>query len=80
MTNYSTKYASYVGSRDGVGVELYDQDDRLVLQVYRDDETQEVSVVTTDEVEIPVDVVTGFIQRALSDLASWPTEPHEGTA
>ncbi|WP_416393632.1 MULTISPECIES: hypothetical protein [unclassified Curtobacterium] len=75
MTNYSTKYASYVGSRDGVGVELYDLNDRLVLQVYRDDETQKVSVVTIDEAEIPVDVVMGFIQSALSELANWPTEP-----
>lgn len=75
MTNYSTRCASYVGSRDGVEVELYDQNDRLVPQVYRDDETQEVSVVTIDEVEIPVDVVTGFVQSALSELANWPTEP-----
>lgn len=72
MTNFTTKYASYVGAREGVGVELY-EDDRVVLQVYRDDETQDVSIVTVGEAQIPVEVVTAFIQAALVDLASWHT-------
>lgn len=70
MQGYTTQFASSVGYRDGVQLELIGPDEEYLAEVFRDDQTKErVFNSLTENLSLPLTVLTWFLALAEEELA-----------
>lgn len=70
MDGYTLQLASDVLERDGLGLELYGQDGRLIAEVFRDDSDQSQTFATFAPVRLPSAIVEWFLEQATERLKS----------
>lgn len=80
MNGYRLLLASDV-SVDGIGLELYDPGDRLLMDVFEvnDDPTSRVLRVYRQDVELPLSVLTWYLAEAEARLQLLPADPYVET-
>jgi len=73
MTDRRIMYASSVGEREGVGVELWNADRSVILEVFRNDITGDISFTATGPCSLPLDEVLAFLDKATAEIEVWPS-------
>jgi len=73
MTDRRIMYASSVGEKEGVGVELWNADRSVILEVFRNDITGDISFTATGPCVLPLDEVLAFLDKATADIEAWPS-------
>lgn len=68
MHGYQLRLVSYVGQRDGMAMELADEDGEQVAEVFEDSETKARSVTVWSDSPIPLDAVDWLLSEARSKL------------
>jgi hypothetical protein len=69
VQGYTTQFASSVGYRDGVQVELLGPGDEYLAEVFRDDQTGDrVFNSLTENLSLPLPVLTWFLAEAEEEL------------
>jgi len=64
LTDYSFVLASFVGERDGMAVELHDDANEVVAEVFEDDETGACIFSMPNGASVPVSHIRELLRRA----------------
>lgn len=73
MDGYRTRFASSVGSRDGVQLELMGPDGQYLAEVFRNDDTGErVFNSLTEHLSLPIAVLNWFLGVAEKEFGAAP--------
>jgi hypothetical protein len=66
--DYRLVMASDVSDRNGLGLELYDPSGQLIAEVFRDDDDGSRTFRMLEQVDLPVEVIRWFLERAQDAL------------